>query len=255
LEYQIIQRAVRSTPIAGSVITQRLVNFLKDPNRSKATLVKENECYIAYDPQSIVFTYERAKLDPRFLISTKEQEPTLLPSTLFGLPVHLRPTNLTNLLDRANETNCTVPLDPHSLFIGPEILFQPSLSFDKEISSSANLAETIFQSILSCPEDLWSDLFGNIVLSGGTAKLPGLTERLRVELENLLLKLEPSHHHHLLLTVKVSKVMDPLLGAYLGGAEVSARDDLVAQNFISSAGYEEEGRRINQKMGHFSPHL
>jgi len=63
----------------------------------------------------------------------------------------------------------------------PEALFQPSF-LGRE---SAGIHETTFNSIMKCDVDIRKDLYGNIVLSGGTTMFPGIAERMQKEITNL----------------------------------------------------------------------
>lgn len=68
----------------------------------------------------------------------------------------------------------------------PEILFTPSdvgrdpLDQLTTGSKQGGLAEAVIQAVTASPEELRSLLLANIVLVGGTCKLPGLLERLYV---------------------------------------------------------------------------
>jgi len=60
----------------------------------------------------------------------------------------------------------------------PEVLFQPSL-----IGMEApGIHETTYNSIMKCDVDIRKDLYGNIVLSGGTTMFPGIAERMSKEI-------------------------------------------------------------------------
>jgi actin-related protein len=64
------------------------------------------------------------------------------------------------------------------LFTIPESLFQPNSDFD-------GIHKLILGSISKTDVDLHSDLFGNVTLNGGTTELPGISQRLSSELQNL----------------------------------------------------------------------
>jgi len=63
----------------------------------------------------------------------------------------------------------------------PEALFQPSF-LGRE---SAGIHECTYNSIMKCDIDIRKDLYGNIVLSGGTTMFPGIADRMQKELVNL----------------------------------------------------------------------
>jgi actin-related protein len=54
-------------------------------------------------------------------------------------------------------------------FRAPEALFQPSFIG----LEAAGIHETTYNSIMKCDVDIRKDLYGNIVLSGGTTMYPG----------------------------------------------------------------------------------
>jgi actin beta/gamma 1 len=58
-------------------------------------------------------------------------------------------------------------------FRAPEALFQPSMLG----LESAGIHETTYNSIMKCDVDIRKDLYGNIVLSGGTTMYPGIADR------------------------------------------------------------------------------
>ena len=69
-------------------------------------------------------------------------------------------------------------------FRAPEALFQPAfLGLE-----AAGIHETTYNSIFKCDLDIRRDLYGNVVLSGGTTMFPGISDRMQKE----LLALSPS---------------------------------------------------------------
>jgi len=63
-------------------------------------------------------------------------------------------------------------------FRAPEALFQPSfLGLE-----AAGIHETTYNSIFKCDLDIRRDLYGNVVLSGGTTMYPGIADRMQKEL-------------------------------------------------------------------------
>ena len=63
-------------------------------------------------------------------------------------------------------------------FTVPELLFSPSDIGMKE----AGLPELVMQSLAAVPDALWPAMLANVVAVGGNATIPGLIERLYVEL-------------------------------------------------------------------------
>ncbi|KAL8168218.1 hypothetical protein V2J09_009717 [Rumex salicifolius] len=63
----------------------------------------------------------------------------------------------------------------------PEVLFQPS-HIGMEVPG---IHETTFNSIMKCDVDIRRELYGNIVLSGGTTMFPGIADRMSKEITAL----------------------------------------------------------------------
>ncbi len=68
-------------------------------------------------------------------------------------------------------------------FRTPEALFRPSLLGREGLPG---IHELVFQAVMKCEETERTQLFGNIVLSGGNTLFPGIAERLTKELATLL---------------------------------------------------------------------
>ena len=63
----------------------------------------------------------------------------------------------------------------------PEALFQPSfLGLE-----AAGVHETTYNSIMKCDLDIRKDLYGNIVMSGGSTMYPGISDRMQKEITAL----------------------------------------------------------------------
>jgi len=112
----------------------------------------------------------------------------------------------------------------------PEVLFQPSF-IGKEASG---IHDCVFQTIMKCDVDIRKDLYGNIVLSGGTTMFPGVGERMTKELTALA----PS-------TMKIKVVAPPerKYSVWIGGSILSSLSTF-QQMWISKAEYDESGPAI-----------
>jgi actin beta/gamma 1 len=112
----------------------------------------------------------------------------------------------------------------------PEVLFQPSF-IGKEASG---IHDCTFQTIMKCDVDIRKDLYGNIVLSGGTTMFPGIGERMTKELTALA----PS-------TMKIMVVAPPerKYSVWIGGSILSSLSTF-QQMWISKAEYDESGPAI-----------
>ncbi|KAJ7081884.1 actin 2 [Mycena belliarum] len=66
-------------------------------------------------------------------------------------------------------------------FRAPEVLFNPSMIG----LEAAGIHETTVNSILKCDLDIRRDLYGNVVLSGGSTMFPGIADRMQKELTSM----------------------------------------------------------------------
>lgn len=69
--------------------------------------------------------------------------------------------------------------------IGDERFKSANILFKSELKMPLGIHDIIFNSISKCPNDLHENLYRNIVLSGGSTSFPGLTERLKTELQDI----------------------------------------------------------------------
>jgi actin-related protein 6 len=67
-------------------------------------------------------------------------------------------------------------------FTVPELLFSPSDVGMKQ----AGIAQMVMQSLQSIPKSLWGPMLANIVVVGGSAKIPGFIERLEQEIRQYI---------------------------------------------------------------------
>ena len=191
--------------LGGRDITNRLVRLLLDerghsfydsPEREIVTDMKEKLCYVAWDYNEEM---SRSRSSSDF-----EKE--------FELP------------------DCSKITLGKERFMAPEALFQPNLiglNFD-------GVGETTYKSIIGSCLYMRRELFGNIVLSGGTTMLPGFRERLSRELIN---KVSPN------MRVNIGAPYDRKYSVWEGGRTLSSLSSF-QQKFVTRQEYEEEGPRI-----------
>jgi actin-related protein len=112
----------------------------------------------------------------------------------------------------------------------PEVLFQPSFIG----LESAGIHETTYNSIMKCDVDIRKDLYGNIVLSGGTTMFSGIADRMQKEITALA----PS-------TMKIKIIAPPerKYSVWIGGSILSSLSTF-QQMWISKAEYDESGPSI-----------
>ena len=110
-------------------------------------------------------------------------------------------------------------------FRTPEYLFNPALN-GKEFGGVHKLT---FQSIMNCDLDVRKDLYGNIILSGGTTMFDGFGERLYKEMKELA----PAT-----MKVKVIASPDRKYMVWKGGSTLSTLSTFSSM-WITRADYEE----------------
>lgn len=112
----------------------------------------------------------------------------------------------------------------------PEALFQPSFLGMEQVG----IHKTLFDSIMKCDADIRKDLFGNIVLSGGSTMFEGIAERVEKEIKALA----PQS-----MKVKVIAPPERKYSVWIGGS-ILASLSTFQQMWISKAEYDESGPQI-----------
>ena len=199
-----LPHAIQRIDIAGRDITNHLVRLLTErgfslnnsAEREIVRDVKEKLCFIALD-----YNEEMAKA---------KTSPDL--EKQYELP---------------DGSHLTIG---NERFRAPEALFQPSL-LGLDIDGAD---ETTYKSIMKCDLDIRRDLYGNVVLSGGTTMYPGIGERLTKELTN---RAPPS------MKVKVVAPPERKFSVWIGGSILSSLSSF-QQMWISKAEYDEAGASI-----------
>ena len=114
----------------------------------------------------------------------------------------------------------------------PEPLFQPSLLG----MQYAGIHDACYTSIMRCDPDTRSDLYSNIVLTGGNTMFPGITDRMQKEITALA----PPN-----MKVKVVTPSDDMrkYSAWIGGSLLASLSTF-QQKWISKQEYDESGPSI-----------
>jgi actin beta/gamma 1 len=115
-------------------------------------------------------------------------------------------------------------------FRAPEALFQPSVLG----LESGGIHVTTFSSIMKCDVDVRKDLYGNIVMSGGTTMYPGISDRMQKEITALA----PSS-----MKVKIIAPPERKYSVWIGGS-ILASLSTFQQMWISKQEYDESGPSI-----------
>ncbi|PVU98105.1 hypothetical protein BB561_000094 [Smittium simulii] len=112
----------------------------------------------------------------------------------------------------------------------PEALFQPSL-LGLECSG---IHESTYNSIMKCDLDIRRDLYGNIVMSGGTTMYPGIADRMQKEISSMA----PSS-----MKIKIVAPPERKYSVWIGGSIVASLSTF-QQMWISKQEYDESGPSI-----------
>ncbi len=112
----------------------------------------------------------------------------------------------------------------------PEALFQPSF-LGMEMFG---IHEMTYNAIMKCDVDIRKDLYGNIVVAGGSTMFPGIADRLQKEITSLA----PA-------TMKIRVIAPPerKYSAWIGGSILSSLSTF-QQMWISKEEYDESGPSI-----------
>ena len=115
----------------------------------------------------------------------------------------------------------------------PEALFRPSF-LGKE---SAGIHEITYNSIMKCDVDIRKDLYGSVILSGGTTMFPGIADRMNKELTSLA----PST-----MKVKIIAPAERKYSVWIGGS-ILASLACFQSMWLSKEEYDESGPCIRTR--------
>ncbi|KAK5118018.1 hypothetical protein LTR62_004062 [Meristemomyces frigidus] len=113
-------------------------------------------------------------------------------------------------------------------FVVPELLFSPADIGMRQ----AGLAGMVLQSIDALPAGFRQAYLANILVVGGTSKLPGFVQRLESELRSLVDVDE---------VVRVARAEEPAKNVWLGGAGMAKSADLMRSLIVTRQEYAEHG--------------
>ena len=120
----------------------------------------------------------------------------------------------------------------------PEALFQPSNGIHKNAYNSVKkcdgIHESTYNSIRKCDVDIRKDLYGNIVLSGGTTMFDGIADRMQKEISALA---PPT------MKIKIIAPPERKYSVWIGGsilASLSTFEDM----WVTKQEYDESGPSI-----------
>jgi actin-related protein len=112
----------------------------------------------------------------------------------------------------------------------PEVLFKPNfIGLEQE-----GIHKLTFQSIMKCDVDIRKDLYGNIVMSGGSTMFDGIAERMQKEISALA----PDS-----MTIKIIAPPERKYSVWIGGSILSSLSTF-EEMWISKDEYDEAGPSI-----------
>lgn len=245
--------ACRRLEIGGKTLTNHLRNQLSrttDMSREEwiSQEIKEDVCYIVKDSSDFGSTLERVwkggQKDPRTIDASIVVDYVLpdYEQLKRGFARSHDPSKGARLrrLGIGGTSEMVLPIG-NERFTVPELLFTPSdIGMQQE-----GIAGTVLQSLQALPKGLWQAFLANIVVVGGTSKLPGFVERLEADLRSLV---DDTY------LVRVAQAEDPLKNVWLGAARMTQNEDLLKSLVVTRAEYFEHGdmwtrRRFAGKVG------
>jgi len=199
-----LPHAIQRIDLAGRELTDYLLKLLSEVGNAMASSaekeivreIKEKLCYVALDYEAEIKAYSESSKNDK----------------VFELPDG-------NTLTIGNQR-----------FRCPEALFKP-LNVGKEFPG---IHELTFKSIMKCDVDVRRDLYGNIVMSGGTTMFEGIAERLNKE----LVSMAPSS-----MKIKVVAPAERKFSVWIGGSILSSLSTFQSM-WITKAEFEESGPAI-----------
>jgi actin beta/gamma 1 len=115
-------------------------------------------------------------------------------------------------------------------FRAPEVLFQPNfIGLDQE-----GIHKLTFTSIMKCDVDIRKDLYGNVVMSGGTTMYQNIPERVQKEVKALA----PDS-----MTIKIIAPPERKYSVWIGGSILSSLSTF-EEMWIKKEEYDESGPSI-----------
>ena len=199
-----LPHAIMRIDLAGRELTEYMMKLLSEVGNAMASSaekeivrdIKEKLCYVALDYEAEMTTYKE---------SSKQDKVYELPDG--------------NTITVGNQR-----------FRCPEALFKP-IVVGKEFDG---IHELTYKSIMKCDVDVRKDLYGNVVMSGGTTMFDGIADRVNKELVGLA----PSS-----MKIKVVAPAERKFSVWIGGSILSSLSTFQSM-WISKQEYDESGPQV-----------
>ncbi|GAM90533.1 hypothetical protein ANO11243_085770 [Dothideomycetidae sp. 11243] len=237
LRGQPIHSATRRINVGGKHISNYLAELISLRHFSLIdephiiSQIKEDACFISSDfPSDLDRTWrgprsDRRVPDPSLVVDYVLPDYTTLHR---GILRPHQPKSAAATTAAAGTEGEEVFTLANERFTPPELLFNP-----QDISQpESGIPATVMQVLSQLPAALHGPLLANVVLTGGSALLPGFVDRLQSELRALA----PSR-----LVVRVARAADPVGNAFRGGARIAAHRPWLENVVVTRAQYEEHG--------------
>ncbi|CAN6666080.1 actin-like protein Arp6p [Trichomonascus vanleenenianus] len=214
--------AVRRIDVGGKLLT----NYLRETTSFRhynmmadtylMNLVKEQTCFVSDD---FARDIELVHASPKNLLKR------------FLLPNFENPRGRLLAEDDQTDANDAILNLQNERFTVPELLFSPKMvGIDQE-----GIPGTVLQALTAVPKQAQSLLLANVVLTGGTTKLPGYVERVSRELRSI----SPQHWN-----LRVGAPDEPDNYAWYGGCALGRNDEMLKKAYVTRAEYLESGSNI-----------
>nr|MDO8090439.1 actin family protein [Candidatus Sigynarchaeota archaeon] len=175
------------------LLRQRGYSLVSSAEREIVRDIKEKLCYVALDPEKELKLAEKvAGMEKTYMLPDGE----------------------------------TITISSER-FLAPEVFFNPGVvGLD-----AMPLDEVIVETVKKCDVDLRRDLYGNIVLSGGSTMFPGLKERLHKEISELV----PEN-----IEIKIIAPPERMYSVWIGGS-ILASLKTFQKMWVTRKEYQEQG--------------
>ncbi|EPS72646.1 hypothetical protein M569_02110, partial [Genlisea aurea] len=245
----VLQKAVAISPIGGEFLTDCLLKSLGN----KGVLVKPRYAFKRKEIRSgefqtvdvdFPYTTESYKLySQRVIVGDIKESVCRVPDIAYD------ETSYSNI----PMTSYELP-DGQTIEIGadrfkiPEILFNPYLvqtipgmeGFGEAASMARGLPQMVIESINKCDVDIRRELYGSILLAGGTASMQQLKERMEKDL------LEESPHSARVKVLASGNATERRFSVWIGGSILASLGSF-QQMWFSKSEFEEHGASYIQR--------